>query len=76
VGYAYQELEADAVIATFTDSDFAGGGTDGTGHVMEFNYGLRDRWAFGFRYFFNQRGFDAGNEHDYKRLQADVSFAY
>jgi hypothetical protein len=43
---------------------------------MEFNYGLRDRWAFGFRYFFNQRGFDAGNEHDYKRLQADVSFAY
>ena len=76
VGYAYQDLEADAVIATFTDSDFAGGGTDGRGHVFEFSYGLRERWTLGLRYFLNERGADAGNEHDYNRLQADVSFAY
>lgn len=76
VGYAYQDLEADAVIATFTDSDFAGGGTDGKGHVIELNYALRDRWTLGFRYFLNERGADAGNEHDYNRLQADVVFAY
>ena len=75
-GYAYQDLEADAVIATFTDSDFAGGGTDGKGHVIELNYALRDRWTLGFRYFLNERGADAGNEHDYNRLQADVVFAY
>jgi hypothetical protein len=68
--------EADAVIATFTDSDFAGGGTDGKGHVVEFNYGLRDRLVFGFKYFLNQRGADAGNERDYNRLQADLNFAY
>ncbi|HLF11316.1 MAG TPA: putative porin [Gammaproteobacteria bacterium] len=76
VGYLYQDLEADAVIATFTDSDFAGGGTDGRGHVFEFSYGLRERWTLGLRYFLNERGADAGNEHDYNRLQADVSFAY
>jgi hypothetical protein len=76
VGYAYQDLEADAVIATFTDSDFAGGGTDGQGHVFEFNYGLRERWTLGLKYFLNERGSDAGNEHDYNRLQADVSFTY
>ena len=76
VGYAYQDLEADAVVATFTDSDWAGGGTDGTGHVVEFNYGFRERLVFGFRYFLNERGADAGNEHDYNRLQADVQFNY
>jgi hypothetical protein len=76
VGYAYQELEADAVIATFTDSDWAGGGTDGKGHVVELNYALRDRWQLGFRYFINERGADAGNERDYNRLQADFVFEY
>jgi hypothetical protein len=74
--YAYQDLEADAVIATFTDSDWAGGGTDGNGHVFEFNYGFRDRLVFGLRYFLNERGADAGNERDYNRLQADVVFNY
>jgi hypothetical protein len=76
VGYAYQDLEADAVIGTFTDSDWAGGGTDGQGHVFELNYGFRDRLVFGFRYFLNDRGENAGNEHDYNRLQADVQFNY
>jgi hypothetical protein len=76
VGYVYQELEADAVIGTFTDSDWAGGGTDGKGHVVELNYGFRDRLVFGFRYFLNDRGEDVGNEHDYNRLQADVQFNY
>ena len=76
IGYAYQDLEADAVIGTFTDSDWSGGGTDGTGHVVEFNYGFRDRLVFGFRYFLNDRSANAGNEHDYNRLQADVQFNY
>jgi hypothetical protein len=76
LGYAYQDLEADAVIGTFTDSDFAGGGTDGKGHVVEFNYGFRERLVFGLRYFLNERGADAGDEHDYNRLQADVVFNY
>jgi hypothetical protein len=75
-GYIYQELEADAVIGTFTDSDWAGGGTDGKGHVVELNYGFRDRLVFGLRYFLNERGAAAGNEHDYNRLQADVVFNY
>jgi hypothetical protein len=76
VGYAYQDLEADAVVGTFTDSDWAGGGTDGKGHVVEFNYGFRDRLVFGLRYFLNERGADAGNEHDFNRFMADVQFNY
>jgi hypothetical protein len=76
LGYAYQDLEADAVVGTFTDSDFAGGGTDGKGHVVELNYGLRERLVVGLRYFRNERGADVGAEHDYNRLQADVTFTY
>lgn len=76
VTYAYQDLEADAVIGAFTDSEFAGGGTDGKGHVFEFNYGLRERWTLGLRYFLNERGHNLANEHDYNRLQAEVSFDY
>jgi hypothetical protein len=76
LSYAYQDLEADAVIGTFTDSDFAGGGTDGRGHVVDFQYGLRSRWTLGFKYFLNERGEAAGNERDYNRLQADLNFNY
>jgi hypothetical protein len=76
IGYSYQDLEADAVIGTFTDSDWGGGGSDATGHVVEFNYGFRERLVFGFRYFLNERGADVDNEHDYNRLQADVQFNY
>lgn len=76
IGWAYEDLEADAVVATFTDSDFAGGGTDGKGHVFRTNYVFRDRWNLGLTYFLNKRGAAAGNERNYKRLQADVSFRY
>jgi hypothetical protein len=76
LSYAYQKLEADAVVGTFTDSDWAGGGTDGVGHVVDFQYLLRSRWTLGFKYFLNERGEAAGNERDYNRLQADLNFNY
>lgn len=76
LSYAYQNLEADAVIGTFTDSDFGGGGTDNRGHVLELNYGFRSRLSFGLRYMLTERGRDTGDEHGYDRLQADVVFTY
>jgi hypothetical protein len=76
VGYAYQQLRADAVIGVFTDSDFGGGGTDNAGHVVDFTYALRARWVLNVRYFLNERARDVGNERDYRRLQADVLFNY
>jgi hypothetical protein len=38
---AYQDLEADAVVALYTDSDFGGGGTDATGFTIKAMYGLK-----------------------------------
>ncbi len=45
--WAYQDLEADAVISTFTDSDFGGGGTDNKGHVLKGRYALRRQLGAG-----------------------------
>ncbi len=74
--YAYQDLEADAVLASLTDSDFGGGGTDNSGHVLRGAYALGDRWNLAFSYFINTIDENAGNEQDYDRLQLDMNFKY
>jgi len=76
VAWAYQDLEADAVIATFTDSDFGGGGTDGKGHVIKGSYALRSNVRLNGTYFINEIGEAAGNVRDYDRLQLDISFRF
>jgi hypothetical protein len=76
VRWAYQDLEADAVLSLFTDSDFGGGGTDSKGHVFRGTYVLRDGISLAGTYFVNERGEGAGNKRDYNRLQLDVSFSF
>ncbi len=76
LSYSYQDLEANAVVATFSDSDWGGGGTDAKGHVFRTNYVLPGGWKFRFTYSLNERGEAEGNERDYRRLQADINFAY
>ena len=76
LSYSYQDLQADAVVATFTDSDWGGGGTDAKGHFLRTNYVFRGGWRFRFTYFMNERGEAEGNLRDYNRLQADISFSY
>ncbi len=74
--WIYQDIEADALIATFTNSDFGGGGTDATGHIFSGHYGLAKNWTAGFTYFLNKIGENAGVERDYNRLQADLQFKF
>jgi hypothetical protein len=76
VSWAYEDLEADAVIATFTDSDFIGGGTDGKGHIFRTSYVLRDNVQLNGTLFLNERGEAAGNPRDYDRLQLDINFRF
>jgi hypothetical protein len=79
LGYVYQDLEADAVFAFFTDSDFAGGGTDAKGHIFRGSYSLTSSISFGGTLFINERG-EANNvlgiAEDYNRLMLDVEFKY
>jgi len=76
LGWSYEDLEADAVIATFTDSDFGGGGTDAKGHILRGAYRLRDNVRLNGTYFINERGEAAGNPRDYDRLQLDINFMF
>ncbi len=76
LSYVYQDLQANAIVATFSDSDWGGGGTDAKGHVFRTNYVLPGGWKFRFTYFMNERGEAEGNLRDYKRLQADINFTF
>ena len=72
----YQDLEANAVVGAFTDSDFAGGTSDGSGHTLRAGYTFSGGWNLATRYIIGDRGRAAGNERDYNRLQADINFRY
>lgn len=76
VSYVYQDLGGNAVVGAFTDSDFAGGTSDGGGHILRAGYGFPGGWGLALRYIIAERGEAAGNPRDYDRLQADVNFAY
>ena len=56
VSYNYRELERDAVVGAFTDSDFRGGGTDGKGHEFAGAVQVAGNTAFEVTYFLDTRG--------------------
>lgn len=74
--WTYKDIEADAVIGTFSESDFGGGGTDADGHVLKAKYALSERVIFGGSLFINDVDRFRGIEHDYTRLQLDVEFKF
>lgn len=76
LAYTYQDLEADAVPGIVTDSDFIGGGTDGSGHIFRGSYEVSNKISLSGTLFINERGGDLGIEEDYDRLQLDVSLKY
>jgi putative porin len=77
VSYEYEKLDANATLGVVTNSDFAGGGTDGKGSTVSAKYAIDDRWYVGSTYFFDsKRGFELGDDADYKRLQIDTGFKY
>ena len=73
--YNYRDLEADAVLGVFTDSDFIDGGTDGRGHEFGFDYQIVKGVKTGATYFDNQRRLSLGAK-DYQRLQLDLVFDF
>lgn len=77
VGYGYRDLEADAILGSLTDSDFAGAGTDNQGHILEFVYGLGDSTRIGFTYTITEYGeARLGKKEDYNRLQLDLQLGF
>lgn len=70
IGYSFRELEADAVVGAFSDSDFIGGGTDGSGHKLSLGYQIAKNLTGNATYFMSEKGIDSGV--DYDRLQLDL----
>lgn len=74
--WTYQDIEADAVIATFNDSDFGGGGTDADGHLIKAKYAYKKNVFLGGTLFLNNVDRFQGTEHDFSRIQLDVEFKF
>ncbi len=75
VRYNYRKVEKDAVVGTFTDSDFRDGGTDAKGHEINGCLQLAARTAFNVSYFINKIGLQA-EETDFNRLQVDLQVKF
>jgi hypothetical protein len=73
LGYNYRDLEADAVVGAFSDSDFIGGGTDGKGHKFSTSYAIDKNFTTGVTYYMNEQG---SQETDYDRLQVDFKLKF
>ena len=73
-GWTYMDIEADAVIGTFSDSDFGGGGTDTSGHILKLKYALSDKTSLAAGYYINELDHFQGAEHDFDRWQLGVEF--
>ncbi len=74
--WTYQDIEADAVIGTFNDSDFGGGGTDSSGHILKGKYVLSKNVSLGGTLYVNEVDRFQGAEHDYNRIQLDIDFKF
>lgn len=69
--YNYRQLEANAVVGAFTDSDSGGGGTDVEGHRIRGTYQISKNWQCGATLFVNEIGI-SGDSDDYLRGQVDL----
>lgn len=77
IGYYARKLDKDAVVGAFCDSDFAGGGTDGLGHVVTASYMLTDSVKFKATHFNTQLKADLDlSRTGYRRTQVDVELSY
>jgi len=74
--YNYRDLEADAVVGAFADSDFGGGGTDVKGHELGAGIGLAKNIKANLTYFNNTLQPGSDNELDYQRFQGDLVFKF
>ena len=76
--YQYQDLEKDAVFGLVSDSDFAGGGTDGKGHKLAGAYGMSQSWNLGFTWFIDNEAGEGNLDSplSYDRFMLDASFKY
>jgi hypothetical protein len=75
-GLVYLDIEADAVIGLFNDSDFAAGNTNSKGFLWKAGYGLGKKMALGLTYIDSEFGQSNVTQIDYDRLQLDFKIKF
>lgn len=75
-GLAYLDTQADALVGTFNDSDFAGGNTDSKGLLLKTGYGLKKNMSLGLTYIDSEIGQSQMIQTDYDRLQLDFKVKF
>jgi len=76
VGYSHAELQKDATIGFWTDSDRWGGGTDGKGDKLYGKYQLMKNLQLGVTYFTDDKGIASGKPTNYNRMMVDLQAAF
>ena len=73
--YDYRRVQANAVVGAVCDSSFVGGGTNGQGHEIGFDYQVATNIKAGVTVFATDAYQNAPNE-DYERVQFDIKFRF
>jgi len=74
--YAWHDTAADALNATFNESDLANGLTDSRGHFLRAGYAIRDDIQLNGTLILSEFGGFTGNARDFDRLMLDVQFSF
>ena len=69
--YDYRELDADAAVGGFTESDFLGSATNSRGHKLGLKYQLTKNIQSGLAYY-HLEDTGSSNDLDYRKLLADL----
>ena len=77
LGYSYTEVQKDATLGMWTDSDRWGGGTDGKGHKLTAKYQIAKNFQVGLSYFIDKHLIADGEKTtDYSRMMVDVQASF
>ncbi|MHC4518942.1 MAG: putative porin, partial [Planctomycetota bacterium] len=74
-GYDYRDIERDAVLAVWNDSDFNAGRTGGKGHVFRGAYQAFKNVQLALTYFLSEITY-TDPDLDYERIQADLKLKF
>ncbi len=76
--YNYRDLQRDAVVGAFTDSDFANGTTGSRGHKFKVSYDIDKNFALGATYFLTKADYASRTQRDANtntlQLDAEAKF--
>ena len=79
VKYSYTDLQEDAALGAYTDSDNFGGGTASKGHAIRTKYKAGKNLFLAGNFFFNElyeSKSSTGVEADYERVQLDMIYKF